>query len=304
MSSIFSPQSLVFVRIAPGALNNVFESRLITHTSNLAFTSQLNTKSGGGFFTKSDFGAYSLSGEVFNDIFFARNDSTDISDNPLFAIKESNARNIVFTNTNLAQELLYTSSPAITGPIVTFRGDVSGNVRGVNFMDVVVFALEYDLCAKASQWDANSYANLVHVLQPIRALSNLLNSTYNPAVVCSSLNRWEITRELAKTYDAHHLYNAAHANSAQKSVYSKTNSLDAWKALLSKLDGTSQKNVGYLAISILFKNSTPLAKDYEFKLHIKISSHADSNTKTKFFAQSTSGFTNNLNVQISGFTGF
>ena len=304
MSSFFCPQSLVFVRISPSALGNVYDSRLITHTSNLAFSSQLNTRGNGGFYSKVDFGDYTISGEVFNDIFFARKDTADPSNNPLFAIKESDARKIVFTNTTLAANLLYSGSPTINGPVVTFRGDVSGNVRGLNIMDTVVFALEYDLCAKASQWDANSYANIVHCLQSIRALSNLLDSSYNSAVVCSSLDRLQITRELAKTYDAHHNLNAAHTNSAQKAVYNETNSLDSWNALLSKLDGTSSKKIGYLAISILFRNTTPLAKDYEFKLHIKISSHSNSQDRTKFYKSHPSGFTNTLNVQISGFTGF
>ena len=69
MSSFFCPQSLVFVRISPSALTNVYDSRLITHTSNLAFSSQLNTKGNGGFFSKVDYGNYSLSGEIFNSIF-------------------------------------------------------------------------------------------------------------------------------------------------------------------------------------------------------------------------------------------
>ena len=304
MSSFFCPQSLVFVRISPSALDNVYDSRLITHTSNLAFSSQLNTRSNGSFYSKVDYGNYTLSGEIFNDIFFARQDASDSENDPLFAIKESDARQIVFTNTSLAAGLLYTNSPAINGPVVTFRGDSSGNTRGVNFMDTVVFALEYDLCSKASQWDANSYANIVHCLQSIRALSNLLDSTYNSAVVCSSLTRLQITRELAKTYDAHHSLNAAHVNSAQKAVYGETNSLDSWKALLQKLDGTTQKKIGYLAISILFRNTTPMAKDYEFKLHIKISSHANSQNRTSFFLPHIGGFTDNLNIQISGFTGF
>tara|TARA_Y100001970_G_scaffold250758_1_gene322867 strand:- start:1177 stop:2091 length:915 start_codon:yes stop_codon:yes gene_type:complete len=304
MSSFFCPQSLVFVRISPSALGNVYDSRLITHTSNLAFSSQLNTRANGGFYSKIDYGNYTLSGEVFNDIFFARQDTADPSNNPLFAIKESDARQIVFTNTSLAANLLYDGSPAVNGPVVTFRGDSSGNTRGVNFMDIVVFALEYDLCAKASQWDATSYANIVHSLQSIRALSNLLDSTYNSTVVCSSLTRLQITRELAKTYDAHHQLNAAHTNSAQKAVYSKTNSLDAWNALLQKLDGTTNKKIGYLAISILFRNTTPLAKDYEFKLHIKLSSNANSQNRTNFFFPHNGGFTDNANIQISGFTGF
>ena len=80
--------------------------------------------------------------------------------------------------------------------------------------------------------------------------------------------------------------------------------MDSWNALLAKLDGTSPKKLAYLAISILFRNTTPKAKDYEFKLHIKISSHANSQNRTSFFAPHPSGFTNNLNVQISGFTGF
>lgn len=304
MSSFFCPQSLVFVRISPSALTNVYDSRLITHTSNLAFSSQLNTKGNGGFFSKVDYGNYSLSGEIFNSIFFARKDTADPSNNPLFAIKESDAKQIVFTNTQLASGILYDGSTAVNGPVATFRGDSSGNVRGVNIMDIVVFALEYDLCAKASQWDANSYANIVQCLQSIRALSNLLDSRYNSAAVCSSLTRLQITRELAKTYDAHHNLNAAHNNSAQKYIYSKTNSLASWNALLEKLDGTSSKKIGYLAISILFRNTTPLAKDYEFKLHIKISSHTNSQGRTALFKPHPSGFTNNLNVQISGFTGF
>lgn len=300
-TSFFKPQSIVFVTITPADMPNVFDSRLITHSSNLAFASQLNTKTNGGFYTKSDWGAYSLSGEVFNDLFFARN---DVEDDPLFAIKESNARKIIFTNTDMSGGLLYTDSPAVSGPVTTFRGDYSGNVRGVNLMDAVVFGLEWDLDAKASKWDATSYANIVSILQPIRALSHLLNSYSSTAVVCSSLTRLQIARELAKSYDAHNQYSAAANESAQKAVYGETTSKTSWDALLGKLDGTTEKKVGYLAISILFRNTTPRAKDYEFKIHIKISSHANSQNATQFLTQHPSGFTDNNNVQISGFTGF
>ena len=80
--------------------------------------------------------------------------------------------------------------------------------------------------------------------------------------------------------------------------------MDSWNALLQKLDGTTQKKIGYLAVSILFRNTTPMAKDYEFKLHIKISSNPNSQDRTSFFLPHTGGFTDNLNIQISGFTGF
>ena len=298
----FIPQSLVFVRIAPKEICNIYDSRLTTHTSNLAFSSQLNSRSNGGFYTTTDFATYSLSGEHFDELFFARRILTDISDNPLFAIKESNARNVIFANTTAAAHANYDGSPAITGPVVTFRGDSSDGVRGVNFMDMVVFALECDLDTKASLWDANSYANVVSILQPIRDMSSLLNSS--SAVICSSLNRLQIARELAKAYDSFHSINAAHADSAQKAVYAKTNPKACWDALLLKLDGTTARKVGYLAISVLFRNTTPRAKDYEFKIHIKISSHEDSQTASTFFTQHAGGFTNNVNVQISGFSGF
>ena len=301
MSSFFKPQSVVFVRICPIEMPNVYDSRLITHSSNLALSSQLNTKSKGGFYTNADFGTYSLSGEVFNNLFFARK---DLEDDPLFAIKESNARNVIFTNVDLSNNFLYNGSPAVTGPVVTFRGDASGNVRGVNLMDCVVHGLEWDLEAKASKWDATSYANIVAILQPIRSLAHLLNSISSSAVVCCSLTRKQIAIELAKAYDAHHLISAGDNDSAQKAVYNEITSLNIWNALLGKLDGTNQKKIGYLAISILFRNTTPRAKDYEFKIHIKISSHTNSQSQTQFLKQHPSGFTDNNNIQISGFTGF
>jgi len=303
MSSFFKPQSVVFVRISPQDIPNVYDSRLITHTSNLAFSSQLHAKSSGGFFCTQDFGQHSLSGEVFDSLFFDYYNGSQDED-PLFAIKESNARKIIFSNVDMSGGLLYTGSPAVTGPVVTYRGDVSGNVKGVNFMDAVVFGLEWDLNAKASTWDATSYANVVSILQPIRALSHLLNSQAHPADVCSSLTRVQIARELANAYDAHHIINAANANKEQKAVYAQTTSKTAWQALLLKLDGSTAKKIGYLAISILFRNTTPRAKDYEFKIHIKISSNVNSQTQDQFLIQEVSGFTDTTYVQISGFTGF
>jgi len=302
-SSFFNPQSIVFVRITPHEIPNVYDSRLITHTSNLAFSSQLHEKAEGGFFCKRDEGIHSLSGEVFDTLFFDYyGDSQD--DDPLFAIKESNARKVIFTNTDMSGGLLYSGSSPVTGPVVTFRGDASGNVKGVNIMDSVVFGLEWDLIARASTWDAVSYANVVALLQPIRALSHLLNSQTCPAVVCSSMTRLQITRELAKAYDAHHILNASSHDSAQKAVYAETTSKNAWNALLGKLDGSTGRKIGYLAISILFRNTTPRAKDYEFKIHIKISSNVNSQNMDEFLKQDPSGFTNNTYVQISGFTGF
>ena len=291
----FRPQSVVFVRICPFDVPQVFDSRLITHTSNLAFSSQIAQD---GFFTKSNFELYSLKGSVFDDLFFARK---DVEDDPLFAIKESKARQIIFTNVAIGANVLYDNSPAVTGPVVTFRGDKNNQMRGVNLMDNVVRSIEFDLCARANNWDAQSYANIVSLLQPIRALSNLLDSIYSSAVVCCSLTRLQIARELAKNYDAFNEINSADNNSAQKAVYAETTSQAGWNALLSKLDGTTQKKVGYLAISILFRNSTPRAKDVEFKLHIKISSNPNSQTEAAFLAQHSSGF-NQLFSQYSGFS--
>lgn len=291
----FRPQSVVFVRICPFDVPHVFDSRLTTHTSNLAFSSQIAQ---GGFYPSGNVELVTLKGSIFEELFFARK---DIEDDPYFAIKESKARQIIFTNVAMGAGVLYTDSLAVTGPVVTFRGDKNNQMRGINLMDNVVRSIEFDLNTKANNWDAQSYANIVSLLQPIRALSNLLDSIYSSAVVCSSLTRLQIARELAKNYDAFNEMNSANNGSAQKAVYAEKTSANSWNALMTKLDGTTQKKIGYLAISILFRNSTPRAKDVEFKLHIKISSHTNSQTETDFLAQHPSGF-NQLFSQYSGFS--
>lgn len=291
----FRPQSLVFVRICPFDVPQIFDSRLVTHSSNLCFSSQI---AGEGFYPKNDHGVVTLSGEVFDELFFARRDEED---DPLFAIKASKARQIVFTNVTIAAGGLYDNSPEITGPVVTFRGDKNNFIRGINLMDNVVRSIEIDIQAKAQHWDTQSYANVVNLLQPIRTLTNLLDSIYSSAVVCSSLTRLQIARELAKTYDAYNELNPTHVDSAQKAVYSKTTSKESWNELMTKLDGSTEKKIGYLAISILFRNTTPRAKDVEFKLHIKISSHDNSQTESVFLSQHSSGFTQQF-PQISGFS--
>jgi hypothetical protein len=291
----FRPQSVVFVRICPFDVPQIFDSRLVTHSSNLAFSSQIAQE---GFYPSGNVELVTLKGTVFEDLFFARK---DLEDDPYFAIKESNARKIIFTNVAMGAGVLYTNSPAVTGPVVTFRGDKNNQMRGVNLMDNVVRSIEFDLNTKANNWDAQSYANIVSLLQPIRALSNLLDSIYSSAVVCSSLTRLQIARELAKNYDAFNQINSADIGSAQKAVYAESTSANSWTALMTKLDGSTQKKIGYLAISILFRNSTPRAKDVEFKLHIKISSHSNSQTETEFLAQHTSGF-NQIFSQYSGFS--
>ena len=291
----FRPQSVVFVRICPFDVPQVFDSRLITHTSNLAFSSQIAQE---GFYPSKDVELVTLNGSTFEELFFARK---DVEDDPYFAIKESKARQIIFTNVAMGANVLYTDSPAVTGPVVTFRGDKNNQMRGINLMDNVVRSIEFDLNTKASNWDSQSYANIVSLLQPIRALSNLLGSIYSSAVVCSSLTRLQIARELAKNYDAFNEMNSADNGSAQQAVYAETTSANSWNALMTKLDGTTQKKIGYLAISILFRNSTPRAKDVEFKLHIKISSHTNSQTEAVFLTQHSSGF-NQMFSQYSGFS--
>ena len=140
----FKPQSLVFVRICPLDVPQIFDSRLLIHTTNLSFSSQIAQD---GFYPKSNIANFTLNGEVFNDLFFARQ---DIEDDPLFAIKESKARKIIFTNVNLAEGLLYENSPVVNGPVVTFRGDKNNQIRGVNLMDNVVKSLEFDFRVKVS----------------------------------------------------------------------------------------------------------------------------------------------------------
>ena len=272
--------SLVFVRICPQDLTNVFDSRLMTHTSNLVFSSQISNE---GFYNET----YTLSGSVFNDLFFARGDT--ISD-PYFAIKEGEAQQIIFANTNMVAGSIYTGSPVITGPVITFRGNKLNALSGVNLMDRVVNALESDLQTKSTDWDSTSFANIVNVLQPIKALSHLLGNAYNRTVVCSSLTRSQIAIELSKIYDKNNDLTAASTGSAQKAVYEKTDSKEMWDALLLKLDGSTAKKIGYLAISIYFKNSTPKAKDYEFRIHIKISSNPSAQTELDFLKQHVNGF--------------
>jgi hypothetical protein len=294
------PSSLVFVRICPPDLCNIVDTRLISHVSNLAFSSQISNQ---GFYPDgatdalangSELWLYTVSGEVFENLFFARKDSEE---DPLFAINESDARKIIFTDTPLSTGILYDSSPVVNGPVITFRGDklqytndASGvllyynpSFKGVNLMDTVVRALEYDLEAEADKWDTSSYANVISLLQPLRALSNLLGTI--KSVICASLSRKQIAYELAKIYDSANNLTPANINSAQRAVYSVTGSQSIWDKLMTKLDGTTTSKIGYLAISVLFRNTTPRAKDYDFRIHIKISSHSLAMNKEKFLEQ-------------------
>ena len=100
----FRPQSVVFVRICPFDVPQVFDSRLITHTSNLAFSSQIAQQ---GFYPSKDVELVTLNGSTFEELFFARK---DVEDDPYFAIKESKARQIIFTNVAMGANVLYTES--------------------------------------------------------------------------------------------------------------------------------------------------------------------------------------------------
>ena len=294
------PSSLVFVRICPPDLCNIVDTRLISHVSNLAFSSQISNQ---GFYPDgatealangSELWLYTVSGEVFENLFFARKDSEE---DPLFAINESDARRIIFSDTPIGSGVLYDSSPAVNGPVITFRGDklqytndptgvllyYNPSFKGVNLMDTVVRALEYDLEAEADKWDTASYANVVSLLQPLRSLSNLLGTV--KSVICASLSRKQIAYELAKIYDAANNLTPEDINSAQRAVYSVKGSQSIWSKLMEKLDGTVTSKIGYLAISILFRNTTPKAKDYDFRIHIKISSHPLAMNKDKFLEQ-------------------
>jgi hypothetical protein len=310
-----APASLIFVRICPPDLCNIVDVRLISHVSNLAFSSQITSE---GFYPNGptekeghDGGVgpwlYTLNGDIFDDIFFARKDAEE---DPLFAIKESDARKIIFSDTPLGSDVLYKGSPVVNGPVITFRGDVlrytnwtggtqglkhyDPSFKGINLMDTIVRAIEYDLEAEADKWDTSSYANIVSLLQPLRSLSNLLGTM--KSVICASLSRKQIAYELAKIYDAANSIMPEDTNSAQRAVYSVTSSQVIWNKLMEKLDGTTTNKIGYLAISVLFRNTTPKAKDYDFRIHIKISSHPLAMGKERFLSQyiPTSGFQNNV----------
>lgn len=72
--------------------------------------------------------------------------------------------------------------------------------------------------------------------------------------------------------------------------------------MMTKLDGSTADKVGYVALSLLFKNTTAGVKNTEFKFHIKVSSHANSKNFTELTTPSPQGFGSLAANQVSGFS--
>ena len=179
-----------------------------------------------------------------------------------------------------------------------------GNLTGVNLMDKVVSNIEKDLCAKVNKWDTCSYSQVINLLQPMKNLAGLMSCATDAAsaiVACCSFTKRQLAIELAKVYDSQHSLAASHTNSAQKAVYATSTSATAWAAMMTKLDGTTADKVGYVAISLLFKNTTVGVKNTEFKFHIKVSSHANSQNFTELTTPAASFGTTSV-AQVSGFS--
>jgi len=292
-------KSITFVRVCPSDLPTVHIESVKNYIVDLGFASQFSVDASGGFYPVTGMGAYTLTGSVFSSTFF----NAPLEADPLFAISESNAKSIVFTNAPLGAGTMYTGSPSVNGPVLSLIVETSGNLTGVNLMDKVVSNIESDLCAKVSKWDTCSYSSVINLLQPMKNLAGLMScagDADSAITACCSFSKKQLSVELAKVYDAQHSLAASNASSAQSAVFGTSTSAGAFIALMTKLDGSSADKVGYVAISLLFKNTTTGVKNTEFKFHIKISSHTDSIDFTQLVTPAAA-FGTGI-AQVSGFS--
>jgi len=294
-------KSITFVRVCPNELPSIELSASKHYSIDLGFASQFAQDASGGFYPIVDFGKFTFNGGVFASTFF----NAPLEADPLFAISESNAKSIVFTNVPLGAGMMYNGSPAINGPVMNLIVETSGNLTGVNLMDKVISNIEKDLCAKVNKWDACSYSEVINLLQPMKNLAGLMScagDATSSIISCCSFTKKQLSVELAKVYDAQHSLAASNTSSAQKAVYSTSTSTASWLAMVALLDGTTADKVGYVAISLLFKNTTVGVKNTEFLFHIKISNHANSTNFTELTTPAPQGFGADAGAQVSGFS--
>ena len=294
-------KSITFVRVCPNELPSIELAEAKHYTIDLGFASQFSADVSGGFYPTSGFGSYSFNGTDFASSFF----NAPLEADPLFAISESNAKSIIFTNVPLGAGTMYNGSPDINGPVLSLIVETSGNLTGVNLMDKVVANIERDLCAKVNRWDTCSYSQVINLLQPMKNLAGLMNcagDATNAIGTCCSFTKRQLAIELAKVYDAQHSLAASNTASAQKAVYATSTSTSAWTAMMTKLDGTTADKVGYVAISLLFKNTTVGVKNTEFKFHIKVTSHTDSSNFAVLTTPAAQGFGAASGAQVTGFS--
>lgn len=294
-------KSITFVRVCPNELPSVQLAEARHYSVDLGFANQFSKDVSGGFYPTSQMGDYTFNGGIFSSTFF----NAPLEADPLFAISESNAKAIIFTNVPLGAGTMYNGSPAVNGPVLSLIVESSGNLTGINLMDKVVSNIEKDLCAKVSRWDTCSYSEVINLLQPMKNLASLMSCAADSAsaiVACCSFTKKQLAIELAKVYDAQHSLAASNTNSAQKSVYGSSTSAAAWAAMMTMLDGSSADKVGYVAISLLFKNTTVGVKNTEFKFHIKVSSHSNSSNFAELTTPAPQGFGSLAGAQVSGFS--
>tara|TARA_B110000444_G_C18843826_1_gene600619 strand:+ start:573 stop:1466 length:894 start_codon:yes stop_codon:yes gene_type:complete len=294
-------KSITFVRVCPNELPSIELTASKHYSVDLGFASQFSEDVSGGFYPTNGMGDYTFNGDNFSSTFF----NAPLESDPLFAISESNAKAIVFTNTPLGAGTMYNGSPAINGPVMSLIVESSGNLTGVNLMNKVVSNIERDLCAKVNRWDTCSYSEVINLLQPMKNLAGLMSCATDAAsaiVACCSFTKKQLAIELAKVYDAQHSLAASNTSSAQKSVYATSTSATAWSAMMDKLDGTTSDKIGYVAISLLFKNTTVGVKNTEFKFHIKVSSHTNAMNFTELTTPAAQGFGSLAGAQVSGFS--
>jgi len=294
-------KSITFVRVCPNELPSVSLAEAKHYSVDLGFANQFSEDVSGGFYPTTGMGEYTFNGGIFSSTFF----NAPLESDPLFAISESNAKAIVFTNSPLGAGTMYNGSPAINGPVMSLIVESSGNLTGINLMDKVVSNIEKDLCAKVSRWDTCSYTEVLNLLQPMKNLASLMSCAADSAsaiVACCSFSKKQLAIELAKVYDSQHSLAASDASSAQNAVYATSTSATAWSAMMTKLDGSTADKVGYVALSLLFKNTTAGVKNTEFKFHIKVSSHANSKNFAELTTPSPQGFGSLAASQVSGFS--
>lgn len=153
------------------------------------------------------------------------------------------------------------------------RTDQSGSgdsaqvsISGVSVLNDITDSIVYDLGLPHDAWDSCSYMNVVNELQDIHSLGDV-NKTLGKKNQACSLSIESLVHEIAASYDKNMGIKAMYTSSAINKLY--TNGLD--NSIKTALSGTTQNSRQVLAISVLFKNSTPGVRNVEFRIHFIVS---------------------------------
>ena len=147
------------------------------------------------------------------------------------------------------------------------------SVSGVSVLNDVIDSVVYDLGLPHDAWDSCSYMNVVEQLQDVHTLGDVTRISGKTQQSCS-LSMASLVHEIASNYDENVGVNADDGTRSAVNKLYASGLEDAITLAMgddTTTPGAQAANKRHvLALSVMFKNSTPGVRNVEFRIHFLV----------------------------------